>query len=107
MDDFKWVNDNFGLQKGDEVLKRWGEIIRSELRSSDVAVRYGGEEVLLIFPYTRKEDAGKAITRIGERLSIIDFGIGRKVTFSAGVCGYPEDFDDVVPLEEFIRLADE
>jgi diguanylate cyclase (GGDEF)-like protein len=107
LDNFKWINDTFGHQKGDEILREWGRIIKEELRGSDVAIRFGGEEILLILPYTKKESAGKAVERIKERLLSTDFGIGKRVSFSAGVSSYPDDFRDLIPLEEFIRLADE
>ncbi len=55
LDNFKFINDNFGHQKGDEVLKKWAEIIKKELRISDIPIRFGGEEILIIFPYTSKE----------------------------------------------------
>jgi diguanylate cyclase (GGDEF)-like protein len=106
LDNFKWINDTFGHQKGDEILKKWGEIIRKELRSSDVPIRYGGEEVLIIFPYTLKEEAAGAIERIREKLQQIDFGIGRKVNFSAGIACYPEDIREAC-FDDLILIADE
>ena len=107
IDNFKQINDTFGHQKGDEILKRWGELIKKNLRGGDVAVRYGGEEVLIIFPYTLKEEAAKALERLKRELSKVDFGIGRPVTFSGGVAGYPEDLKEVDSLEVLISLADE
>ena len=107
IDNFKQINDTFGHQKGDEILKRWGELIKKNLRGGDVAVRYGGEEVLIIFPYTLKEEAAKALERLKRELSKVDFGIGRPVTFSGGVAGYPGDLKKVDRLEVLISLADE
>ncbi len=106
IDDFKLVNDTFGHLKGDEVLKTWGEIILSSIRNSDIAVRYGGEEVLLIFPNTEKEAVFYIVDRIKKKFSKVDFGIGRKITFSAGVAGFPEDIPELKSLDDLIEIAD-
>jgi diguanylate cyclase (GGDEF)-like protein len=106
IDDFKLVNDTFGHLKGDEVLKIWGEIILNSIRNSDIAVRYGGEEVLLIFPNTKKDGVFYILDRIKKKFSEVDFGIGRKITFSAGVAGFPEDIPELKSLDDLIEIAD-
>jgi len=107
LDNFKQINDTYGHQKGDEILRKWGELIRKNLRGGDVAIRYGGEEVLIIFPYTFKREAARALERLNRELSGVDFGIARRVSFSGGVAGYPEDLKEVNSLETLIQLADE
>ncbi len=57
IDHFKTVNDTYGHQTGDEVLKRLGEIINTTKRDYDIAGRYGGEEFLLILPETNQQEA--------------------------------------------------
>lgn len=106
IDDFKRINDTFGHQKGDEVLKKLGEVIRKSTRKGDFPIRYGGEEFLIIFPYTGKQETYKVISRIKELFSKVDFGVGRKITFSAGISGYPEDTDEAGNLDLLIELAD-
>jgi diguanylate cyclase (GGDEF)-like protein len=106
IDDFKVVNDTFGHLKGDEVLKNWGKIILNSIRNSDIAVRYGGEEILLIFPNTKKDAVFYIVDRIKKKFSEIDFGIGKKVTFSAGVAGFPEDIPELKSLDDLIEIAD-
>jgi len=106
IDDFKLVNDTFGHLKGDEVLKSWGEIILGSIRNSDIAVRYGGEEVLLVFPNTKKEAVFYIVDRIKKKFSEVDFGIGKKITFSAGVAGFPEDIPELRSLGDLIEIAD-
>lgn len=57
VDFFKNVNDTYGHVVGDEVLKGIATLIRSQLRESDIASRYGGEEFSILLPYTQIEEA--------------------------------------------------
>ena len=50
IDHFKWVNDELGHQRGDDVLKTTGGILLDNIRDGDVAIRYGGEEMLIVVP---------------------------------------------------------
>ncbi len=106
IDNFKQINDAFGHEKGDEVLRTLGYIIKSTIRNSDFAIRYGGEEFLIIFPHTTKKEALKSLERIKERFSNTRFGIDRKVTFSAGIADYPSDVKNLTNLDILIRIAD-
>ncbi len=54
LDHFKSINDTYGHQKGDEVLKRVAKILKENSRISDVVARYGGEEIAVIMPQTEK-----------------------------------------------------
>jgi len=60
---FKQINDTFGHQVGDEVLEEVSAILKSKVRETDVVVRYGGDEFLIMFPQTPGE-AGAARERI-------------------------------------------
>lgn len=106
IDDFKSVNDIFGHVKGDEVLCRLGKIIKENLRAGDIPIRFGGEEILIIFPSSTKERAVKAIKRIRKKLVEEDFGIGRPVTFSSGISDYPSDVEGPEDLDKLIDIAD-
>lgn len=95
IDDFKKINDTYGHQKGDEVLKGVSQIAREIFqREIDVIARYGGEEFIIILPQTTKENAGivgeRLLTSIRERLFSFAF-LPNPVTISLGIASYPYD----------------
>lgn len=88
LDDFKQVNDDFGHQKGDEVLAQVAAVVRQTIRSMDIAGRYGGEEFAVIVP----ESDGAAAVQSAERLrnAVEDrFRHDVKLTVSVGVASFP------------------
>jgi diguanylate cyclase (GGDEF)-like protein len=108
IDDFKKLNDTYGHQNGDVVLKEIGQILRETSRENDFPCRYGGEEFSLILPYTNRDLAYQISERIRERIANFDFPKfaspeSLKVTVSLGVAVFP---DDATNKEELINLAD-
>lgn len=88
IDFFKVVNDTFGHQAGDEVLRRFAQSARQALRTSDLLGRWGGEEFAVVFPDTLIAQARVALRRVKEQLQQTDFsavGPGLRITFSAGL----------------------
>ena len=84
LDDFKSVNDRFGHDQGDEVLKNAAATLQGILRSTDLLIRWGGEEFLIVLPDTALGDAKTPLNRIREN----GLGLrpdGRKMTASIGV----------------------
>ena len=109
LDHFKAVNDEYGHSKGDEILKAFGRILKEQVRSVDLPVRYGGEEFLVLLPDTDKEGAvmvAEKIRRAADRLSIPRLGSipGRKVTVSVGVATHPVD---ALASEELVKCSDQ
>ncbi len=93
LDDFKEVNDSFGHQTGDEVLKQVAKIVLNEKRSEDLAARYGGEEIVVIMPETYKVDSLVLGERIRQRVEEmrIDFkGHTVRLTISGGLASFKE-----------------
>jgi diguanylate cyclase (GGDEF)-like protein len=88
-DHFKQINDVHGHQAGDTVLRELALRIRSQLRASDVATRYGGEEFALLLPQTSLEEALMLAERIRLEVStrpiILEDGGEARVTVSIGV----------------------
>ncbi|GHH99470.1 GGDEF domain-containing protein [Neobacillus kokaensis] len=76
IDHFKLINDNNGHQCGDEALKHISEIIKSNVRSTDVYVRYGGEEFAIILPNTNLDEGRKLAESI--RKSVVEEGFTYK-----------------------------
>ena len=64
IDYFKKINDRYGHDAGDEVLKALSDLVQSELRNSDIFARFGGEEFIAVFPNTSKKDAAVFVERL-------------------------------------------
>lgn len=84
LDHFKRVNDEHGHEQGDRVLSRFARALAGG-RSTDIAVRWGGEEFLLLHPGTRLAGAEQAVAQLRERVRAAVHVAGRPLTFSAGV----------------------
>lgn len=90
VDGFKSINDTFGHQAGDEVLRSIASIMQSSMRVTDFLCRYGGEEFAVILPETGLEDANRFADKIRQALASRKMNpIGRPVTISAGVATFP------------------
>lgn len=88
IDRFKAVNDTYGHPVGDEVLRRLGRILKESVRKEDLAVRYGGEEFLLVLFGAEREAAKEVVERIRERFRNERVApIPYPLTLSAGIAG--------------------
>jgi diguanylate cyclase (GGDEF)-like protein len=101
IDDFKSINDTYGHQQGDVVLKQVARVLRDTSREVDVAARYGGEEMALILPHTDLEGAYSIAERIrteiaGLRISRLDGDGQLRVTTSVGVASSAEADKDAL-----------
>ncbi len=104
IDHFKRINDTNGHQAGDIVLRNVSERISGNIRDSDYAGRYGGEEFLIVMPETDKEQANIAAERIRKSLygSEVE-NTGISLTISGGISSYPDDGND---YREIVSSAD-
>ena len=93
IDNFKRVNDTWGHEAGDAVLKQVARILQDGGRAVDVCVRYGGEEIAMLLPKTPSERAVEVAERLRARIASQPVKHGRSeipVTASFGVATYPE-----------------
>jgi two-component system chemotaxis response regulator CheY len=91
LDHFKSVNDTYGHDAGDTVLKAFSEILKTNSRQSDICGRIGGEEFLLVLTHTTEENARMVIDRVRGELEATQFnfdGSSLKVTASFGLAGF-------------------
>jgi diguanylate cyclase (GGDEF)-like protein len=107
IDFFKEINDRFGHAAGDEVLETVGNIVRGELRSSDIGGRLGGDEFCIALPGTDDNECARVADRIRERLGTLAFGMAAGSTFSVtatfGVAEAERDGD----AKELMEAADQ
>jgi len=105
IDHFKRVNDTYGHQVGDEVLRHAARTMLSELRRGDCCCRYGGEEFAVLLPDTSIDDAFKIAERIRSKLEREISPTGSPVTISCGLAAWPDDADTAHALVEAADLA--
>lgn len=93
IDHFKRLNDTFGHQIGDEVLRQVARVLMAEIRAGDLACRYGGEEFTLILPEAQPADAAIRVDHVREAIANHPMTTGQRsygpVTVSFGVAGFP------------------
>lgn len=89
LDFFKGVNDKYGHQSGDELLKEMGQLLKKSTREYDVASRFGGEEFVIMLPHTQLENAADLAERLRIRIAAEQFNAGLRITASFGVSSIP------------------
>lgn len=108
IDFFKKFNDTYGHQSGDAVLRQVAQILKKNVRSTDIVCRYGGEEMAIILTNTNNEDAlvtaQKICHAVAEHPLKLVNGNGVQVTISLGVSTYPSNGDTP---QAMIKFADE
>ncbi len=107
IDDFKVVNDSLGHPAGDEILKQLCDLIRNQIRSTDIFARIGGEEFGIILPETDVRGAHKVCEKLRKMVEETDFKINGKfvkITVSFGVT-QAKDTDTVESLYERADVA--
>ncbi len=107
LDNFKYFNDTFGHQAGDQLLIRLAKLFSMHFRETDILGRYGGDEFIVMLPETKKDEAAKLVKNLLDGLQKYDLlhSPGKeKISFSAGIASYP---DDGGHPSELIKSADE
>lgn len=91
IDNFKKINDIYGHDVGDEVLINLSKHLKNNIRSCDTLARWGGEEFVMIFPNTTKEEAAKKAEFIRESIENMSIYKQSKITCSFGISEYIEN----------------
>ncbi|MHB0866240.1 MAG: diguanylate cyclase [Thermoleophilia bacterium] len=107
IDFFKQINDTYGHQAGDDILKDLAQVIAREVREVDLLARYGGEEFAVLLPQTNVEQAAAVAERIRAGVENHHFIITEgkiRMTVSLGVAGFPES--DVDSHAKLVQQAD-
>src|SRR6185436_4294220 len=108
LDYFKRVNDTYGHEAGDLVLKELGALLLGHIRGSDIACRFGGEEFALVLPEASLEGARQKAEAVRAAIKKLDLNYRDKrihaLTASFGVALFPDHADDADAL---MRIADE
>jgi len=107
IDHFKQINDRFGHDAGDQVLKEVARRIVASLREVDLAARYGGEEFAILLPHTSKTDARIVAERLLSNFRKQEFTFGTelvRITASIGCAGNSDVVSD--KPEDMVKAAD-
>ena len=103
VDDFKSINDTYGHLVGDEVLRELAACIKGNVRATNAAIRFGGDEFVILLEHTQAEDAFLVAERIRTCANALEFSGAETVfhiTLSIGL------IDGSAPLDELLEKAD-
>jgi len=107
LDHFKLLNDTYGHQAGDQVLRRFAALMKDTLRKSDILCRYGGEEFVAVMPDMDADQAEAVLARLLQSLQQLPPEPGRRRipsgSFSAGIAVFPRHGNT---LEKLLSRAD-
>ena len=109
LDNFKLINDSYGHQVGDYVLKEFTKVVRENLSPQDVLGRYGGEEFIIIHPHTDREKCKSTLNQVLNRVGAQNFvhkEHSMKITFSAGMASSEELKTEDINIDQLVQLAD-
>ncbi|SFT24661.1 sensor domain-containing diguanylate cyclase [Paenibacillus sp. BC26] len=104
LDHFKQVNDTYGHEMGDEVLRFLAANMQAQFEANHICCRYGGEEFVVLLPETGLETALIYAQNLRTIMEETDSPVGRPVTLSMGIARYPDTAQDAAVL---FRDADE
>ncbi len=105
IDDIKTINAQYGIEKGDEVIRAVARILDLNRRAEDTVFRYSGDEFIVLLPETSKSGAIAFISRIKRKLEEHFSKKEINITISAGISEFPSDSKDPVQLLEFANKA--
>lgn len=102
-DTLKQVNDRYGHDRGDQLIRGIADVLREHIRIGDTAIRYAGDEFLVILPDATDEQARAVGERIRRAVLDLDIAEGIPTSISMGAATYP---DHASSMEELVKYAD-
>ncbi|SFV52323.1 GGDEF domain protein [hydrothermal vent metagenome] len=109
VDFFKKVNDTYGHDVGDKVIVEIGKVLLANIREADLAIRYGGEEFVIMLHNADKLGALKVAQKIHSVFAALIFAVGNgetiQKTMSIGMSRFPEDADTIWKCIKFADTA--
>jgi len=99
VDGLKYVNDNYGHEKGDRLLIAASKIIKNSCRKEDIVARYGGDEFIILLPKASEEDAQHIVDRIREACKIQSLDNKNNISISLGLSikkGFSENIEGII-----------
>lgn len=105
IDNLKYINDNYGHDAGDYILRKVTDVLKNTLRESDLIIRVGGDEFVLGLPNAEEIDVHKIFQRILSQLKEVKVDGNVRINLSYGVSEY-KDFQKDINLESLIKEAD-
>lgn len=107
VDYLKKINDTYGHQAGDEMLRKTTQVVGNELRDSDVLSRYGGDEFVILLSNSDEHEAAKVLQRIHSKIRAAQMVWGEHqlgITISAGIASMHSDVENA---DQLVNLADQ
>jgi diguanylate cyclase (GGDEF)-like protein len=109
IDYFKIVNDTYGHDAGDTIIKGLSEVINETIRKADLAIRYGGEEFVVLLHNATRDGALEVAQKIHDKFNERKFRVGSaetiQKTISIGLAHFPEDADSIWKVIKFADTA--
>lgn len=109
VDFFKMVNDTYGHDVGDRVIVALAKVLKSSIRESDLAIRYGGEEFVVMLHNANDDGAMSIATKIHSEFAKLAFDVGNgeplRKTISIGIAKFPTDGDTIWKCIKFADTA--
>jgi len=107
VDGLKGVNDTYGHQTGDELLKNFSQILKESIRSYDIAFRYGGDEFVVILSKATLKEANIVFSRIQDKINKFNISSSNtyKIDISYGFAEFSPESN--FTAEDLIKIADE
>lgn len=105
IDYFKNVNDQFGHVVGSQILIDMAAVLKTQLRSSDLVYRYGGDEFIVLLPRTNVEESKKIALRISDAVKASEFAVDEnkkyRLSLSVGIAEFPTDATNAKSIIDF------